>query len=214
MKTEERKKEDCELLDDYREFAWKRREIFNKGQSFLWQIDSDGLEKFKADNDLLPKPKLDKWNKWLVSDTFEGWFNFYDKDKEIQYGLIKGEWCLYENTFDPNSNLTDTRLATEDEILERLSAMAVKMGYVEGVEIQSFFGDHSELSNTGCARFNEVDREFWTGNCCVMQDGKWAKIISTPKLELSKEEWYERIGIDKHIEAITNYGYVVTLEKK
>ena len=35
-----------------------------------------------------------------------------------------------------------------------------------------------------------------------------------PNRELSKEEWYERIGIDKHIEAITKQGYLVTLEKK
>ena len=53
MKTEERKKEDCKLLDEYREFAWKNGLAIHE------------LDKFKADNDLLPKRielSKEEWN--------------------------------------------------------------------------------------------------------------------------------------------------------
>ena len=65
MKTEERKKEDCELLDALLNNYWIRRETSNKGKSLLWRIDSEALNQFKADNDLLPKRielSKEEWN--------------------------------------------------------------------------------------------------------------------------------------------------------
>jgi hypothetical protein len=202
MKTEERKIEDCELLDKYRKFTKEK----NRTNSVV------NMNQFKADNDLLPKPKLE-FNRWLNQDSNYNWMCFMDKDKNINYGInFQGDWfCCEANNTKPNE-MTE-RYATEDEILERLSVMAVKMGYFKGVEIESLYfkGETSGLYGNHLPMINKDG--FWYMGCVVMKDGKWANIIA-PKTELSKEEWYERIGIDKHIEAITKQGYVVTLEKK
>ena len=71
-------------------------------------------------------------------------------------------------------------------------------GRVEGVEVESLstkmvgklngkFAFDSSLPNLLFA-YDEV------ANSSIMKNGKWAKIISTPNRELSKEEWNERIG--------------------
>lgn len=173
------------------------------------------IEKFKADNDLLPKPKLE-FNRWIVNDEKKDWLVYYDRVNSLIYGIKQdiGTWFCNELNHNPNDYELN-RYANKEEILEKLSAMAKKMGYIEGVEVDSFVEGYKD---TLAGSFSITEHGIWadgkTYGILIMEYGKWANIISTPNRELSKEEWYERIGIDKHIEAITKQGYLVTLEKK
>jgi hypothetical protein len=204
MKTEERKIEDCELLDKYRKFTKEK----NRTNSVV------NMNQFKADNDLLLKPKL--VSGWYLDNIYNNKMLYFDFEKNINYGIVQDGTWLEKGACTAKGLFEDTlyTLATEAKILERLSAMAFKMGYVKRGNIESLYfkGETSGLYVNHLPMINEDG--FWYMGCVVMKEGKWAEIISTPKLELSKEEWYECIGIDKHIEAITKQGYVVTLEKK
>ena len=170
MKTEQRKKEDCELLDGF-------------CTSVGWDLMERELVQFKADNDLIAAPKL-AFNRWLVGDSELNWLMFVDDKLKICYGInIEGEW--FRVVEGHTSNQATDRYATEEEVIEKLSVMAERMGYVEGVEVLSLFFKHKQISGLvklGSPRFDEDG--FWYRGCLVMQNGKWAKIISTPKTEL------------------------------
>ena len=182
MKTEERKKEDCELLDAFVD---------------AWSIGTlvEHKEQFKADNDLLPKPKLE-FNRWIVNDDNVNWMVFYDNKINKVYGtrINCGSWICNDIDFYTPNDYEGNRYATEAEILEKLSAMAEKLGYVEGVEVESLVPIYKDVY-TGKLFFDNIG--LWckceTYNILIMENGKWAKII-TPNRELSKEEWNERIG--------------------
>lgn len=256
MKTEE-KELVVKWLDKFQEYFYKPTplcidEIFNQ---------------FKADNDLIVKDELE-FGRWIVCDEPVDtlWMVFFDNVKKIKYGTdSNGDWfCKTLNlnqNFDPQN-----RYATDEEILERLSKIAEKMGYVEGVEVEdACTGSKSKLIR----KYILMDEGLGFGGTWILYNGKWAKIISTPNCELSQEEWNERVNggtkeaptyeheltfkggkivdskfvrintgyektckeaikewanerlltpyydsIDKHIEAITKQGYLVTLEKK
>ena len=181
MKTEERKKEDCELLYDFMVYSMKQERTGFK----------DVLSQFKADNDLLPKPKLE-FNRWIVNDNYPEWICFMDSCNDINYGITEScEWFCFKNDGAKPNQKTE-RYATEAEILEKLSAMAEKMGYVEGVKIK-FLSCNETETKTKSDKFWIYNNNLRYGNIMIMKNGKWAKII-TPNIELSKEEWNERTG--------------------
>ena len=63
MKTEERKKEDCELLDKFKNGCLPSSQTKNQ-----YTFTDRGLNQFKADNDLLPKRielSKEEWNERL-----------------------------------------------------------------------------------------------------------------------------------------------------
>ena len=191
MKTEERKKEDCKLLDEFRHHWLNSHRLKYFYESDKLMID-ERLNQFKADNDLLPKPELE-FNRWIVADTDEKWIAFYTVGSI--YGVdSNGDWFSNDYTANP-TEWSSNRYATEAEILEKLSAVAVEMGYTEGVKVESLFERYKDIV-TG-KFFMDVDG-LWadckTYNILIMENGEWAKIISTPNQELSKEEWNERIG--------------------
>jgi len=64
MKTEERKKEDCKLLDEFRHHWLNSHRLKYFYESDKLMID-ERLNQFKADNDLLPKQlelSKEEWN--------------------------------------------------------------------------------------------------------------------------------------------------------
>ncbi len=185
MKTEQRKKEDCELLDKL--FS------YSKVNGMEYWID-----KFKADNDLLPKPKLE-FNRWIANDSWGDELFMYDKQNSLMYGTgADGSW-LYSDLFHGNPN-TDkgNRYATPEEIETKLSAMAVKMGYVEGVEVVDACVDTEE---TLIGSFHADGSGLGFGSTWILYNGKWAKIISKPK--------HIQDAID-----VLEKEYIITIEKK
>ena len=183
MKTEERKKEDCELLYDFMVYSMKQERTGFK----------DVLSQFKADNDLLPTQKLE-FNRWIVNDNYPEWICFMDSCNDINYGITEScEWFCFKNDGAKPNQKTE-RYATEEEILEKLSAIAEKMGYVEGVETECLSPiKGQELKGDIFFTFNESGlwMESSDGGNLIMKNGKWAKIISTPNRELSKVELLE-----------------------
>lgn len=194
MKDEERKKEDCELLYDFMVYSMKQERT-----GFC-----DVLNQFKADNDLLPKPRLE-FNRWIVSNS--GWMAMFDNVNDICYGIDTGDdWFFYELDDNNPNILSKNRYATEAEILEKLSAMADKLGYVEGVEVECLADKEVQICS---GEFKFVYGSFYALDInknfiLVLLDGKWAKIIAQK----------QPTKIDKHIKALTKAGYVVTIEKK
>ena len=181
------KKEEKELV-----VKWLDKLSNYLGSAYL----NENLDRFKADNDLIVKDEL--WNKWLVYKEYPKCMLYHDSKTQLVYGIdIFGEWYKPEK----NSNNFETCTeATPEEIETKLSAMAEKMGYVEGVKFEGFngveytFKGNIFTSNTSinCSvnqnEWNDKHGKHSVSNPFIMKDGIWAKITSTPNRELSTEE--------------------------
>lgn len=205
MKTEE-KELVCEWLDKL-------------GDDIRLEWVTVYLNQFKADNDLIVKDELE-FGRWICSDAFNNELFMYDNVNGLLYGVnANDEWiCDKLNDCCPNYD-TDNRYATSEEIESKLSAMAEKMGYIKGVEVVSAYDNTTKsILTNGFKMYSGTDlcaiTDDVSSNITIMKNGKWAEIISTPNRELSKQEWNERIGLDEHVKALTDLGYIVTVKKK
>lgn len=123
---------------------------------------------------------LDRW--YVGSDKL-----FVFEGKDVRYGINRvGKWFCSDRV----TSIYPTHiLATDEEVLERLSAYAKKQGYKEGVIISQdnlpyATNPRIELGSTiGNGGFSLVDNHLCFDLLSIMQDGKWADIIEEPKQE-------------------------------
>lgn len=190
MKNEQRKKEDRELI---RDCFWKFKVRGLNAEQVIKQL---GLE---------PKPKLEL-NRWIVIDKFDNWMIYLNGDGFDFYGVdSNGEWMynfidLKRNskTIQNYNNDSSYRYATDEEILDRLSKVAVKMGYKERqseclyepknrediILIESVF----ELDNDGDLWIIEDSSLGYRHSNCIFRNGKWADFIETDSEKIERLE--------------------------
>jgi len=141
------------------------------------------IEKLKNFNEPL------QFGRWIKDDEHPKWLGFYDKENNIHYGITgSGNWIKQECVDNPN-NYSRNRYATDQEILDGLSKMALKMGFKKGCsfELDDFLWGRSYGGKRGTNHldsepiFKYEDNTLYIikgYNCLViMKGGKWAKII-------------------------------------
>lgn len=193
MKTQERKKEDCELIEMFANY------FLNSGRVYLTR---ETVDQFKADNDLLPKPKIE-FNRWIVDDVEPNWLMFVDSERGVRYGINTwGKW--FYSFGDYISEQKSERYATKEEILERLSKIAEKMGYVKGAEVNCLI-IHKKERLTGGFRVESgclyaYSNSESADDTQIMKDGKWAKVIENTTEQQLQEIKEEVKAFKKRIE--------------
>jgi hypothetical protein len=229
-KTEQRKKEDCELLYD----LMTRFDAIEK-YSFL-DINEIVLD-FKKDNDLLPTPKL-KLNRWIVDNRYPEWMCKITENNA--FGInSEGDWFEEEYLEDHKILHKTERYATTEEILEKLTKIAIKKGYTTkqsecltvSLECKIDFNNCKIIYNGSLWLISGSD-----SNKILDENGNWAKFIEDPEetkstleaainvwkalevlkqvVEISKASNKQSKSTKEAIEALTEAGYIVTIEKK
>ena len=140
-----------------------------------------------------PKEEL-PFDRWYVDDRFPAFICFYGTHKT--YGLsYAGDWSIWKGVHVPDGNY---KLATDEQILEKLSAYAASIGVKTGATIVSFIFQEPrllELNNRGFVYYSEVNRLSFNGYY-VMMDGKWATVVQQPKtVEEEIQAIKEHLGI-------------------
>ena len=199
MKTEQRKKEDRELIYDLLSF-------FDSIESYTFNDVKTNFDFFIKDRSLEAKPKLEL-NRWIV-DVNSEFMMFYDSNNLSLYGVnFKGEW-VYDGEESFNSLVrevslcgekTKYRYATDEEILERLSKIAVEMGYKERQsECLWQLSSQEEIDLSSCIFELGSEGDLWIiddnyikgykASNCIFKDGKWAKFIETDTERIERLE--------------------------
>lgn len=187
-KTEQRKKEDRELIADYgsylkRAFSFENKSIFEDTKRF---IKSENLE---------AKPKLEL-NRWIVDSDCPDWLWLYSED--VQYGIYEnGGWGKKHSKGIERSFSSTERYATNEEIFEGLSKIAIQKGYKEK-QSECLFSDHIFIDLKSCCfvynyELNElrVRNSKGGGANRIFKDGKWANFIEetdSEKIERLEKE--------------------------
>ena len=190
MKTEQRKKEDRELIERFcSRFAgnsyFSCDSIIKKSSEF---IKSENLE---------AKPKLEL-NRWIVNDNSPEWMIYLKGDTE--YFGMEGK-KFFKRKYRGNNiarleqynSRVGFRYATNEEILEGLSKIAVEMGYKER-QSECLYSciDSVDLSNSVFEL--STNGSLWITSCsplelnCIFKDGKWAKFIETDTERIERLE--------------------------
>lgn len=139
-----------------------------------------------------------QFGRWITSDGYPIWLAMYDNINNLFYGLnAYGEWFC-EGLYDKYPNfLSINRYATEKEILDGLSKMALKLGYEKGVKVDTnsiftyhYLGNVRIRHNT----FVFLNNTLCIGTIPIMYNGKWATII--------KQEPTTLESLEKRIEAL------------
>lgn len=132
-----------------------------------------------------------QFERWVKDDRAPKYLAFFDEENSLYYGInVSGEWIKREGAFNPN-NCNENRYATDQEILDGLSGMALKLGYKKGVrvDISSIVKDcifTDELISYNHFKF--IDNILYLDNNCIMKDGKWATIIKQEPATLESLE--------------------------
>ena len=97
-----------------------------------------------------------QFGRWIKDDRYPKWMAFFDKEDALFYGIgLSGGWfCKKEY----RKNLQDSeRYATDQEILDGLSEMALKLGF------------------DGPFSYGFKNNEFkeWMKNKTILKDGVW-----------------------------------------
>jgi len=123
------------------------------------------IEKLKNFNEPL------QFGRWIKDDTSPNWLAFYNKENNLLYGINgSGNWMEHESVgFNPN-NCDRNRYATDQEILDGLSEMALKLGY-DG----PFSYD-----------FKNIEFKEWMKNKTILKDGVWLSNEPTTLESLEK----------------------------
>tara|TARA_B110000967_G_C18442448_1_gene343865 strand:+ start:48 stop:569 length:522 start_codon:yes stop_codon:yes gene_type:complete len=135
------------------------------------------------------------FDRWYVDDSDPKYIGFEGLDS--RYGLNRsGDWFRSDKPREGRRIVKGLRLATDAEILEKLSAYAASIGVKTGATIESFiFGEPRslEFNSRGFIYYSEVNRLSFNG-CYVMMDGKWATVLEEPKTIEDRLE-----AIEKHL---------------
>jgi len=146
-----------EIMDLYYDYI--NEEITTKEQA------EKLIEKLKNFNEPL------QFGRWIKDDNVPKWLAFYDKENSLIYGVsIIGKWFKNDIVnLNPNED-SSNRYATDQEILDGLSKMALKLGY-DG----PFSYDFKNIE------FNE-----WMKNKTILKDGVWLSNEPTTLESLEK----------------------------
>lgn len=176
MKSEERKKEDCELLDALQEQMSLLAPSLKKDLML-----KECFAKFKADNDLLPK----NVSGWYLSRKYKEWVVYYDFEKNIIYGIdLDNDWFLNQIGNDGNID-PDDYPATQQQVEERLFPFFEKM-YPKGSRAKCLYYNLFEDIND---ELNPCrDNNVWIGGTCIMKDGILAEFIEESEVDKLKAE--------------------------
>lgn len=197
MKDEQRKKEDSELI-------YQLLTCFDCVENYTFSDIKTEFDDFIKDRDLEPKLKLEL-NRWIVNDSLDNWMIYLDGDGFDFYGVDSdGEWMYTLFNLERNSktiqdynNDSSYRYATDEEILDRLSKVAVKMGYKErrseclsdigGIEEVNLSRSDFELANENLWIIEDSSLGYRYSNC-ILRNGKWAKFIETDSEKIERLE--------------------------
>jgi len=201
MKYEQRKKEDRELI--------KRFADYISTNDCDRVVTACRAERFIKSENLEAKPKLEL-NRWIVRDGWEEWMiylenngKYYGVDKAGNYmtGSIDGDIILMSY-----NDCEVYRYATDEEILERLSKIAIQKGYKEKQSECLFASDNEEIDFTKCRFDMQGNNELWVTNTessggwkrsnCIFKNGKWAKFIETDSEKIER--------LEKRVELLEN----------
>lgn len=119
-------------------------------------------------------------NKWFVDKRYDAWLMYYT-DKGTRYGRdYVGNWVEETDNCPNPYNDKDNRVATKEEVEQKLKKEAIKRGYKDGVKYK-YIGDNERV----CTLKGELELHV-TGSECyltdghggsVFENGKWAEII-------------------------------------
>ena len=148
------------------------------------------LEQFKKDNNLFSEDKL---NKWLVNDNSKLWLGFTDGEG-LFYGIDAFGNSFYFENEEYRIKESD-RVATESEVQERLTKLALKLGYCERQsECLSGYGSYKIDLESITFDFRNGDNTLLIEdiNCkrnVIFDNGIWADFICEPtEIEQLMEE--------------------------
>jgi len=127
--------------------------------------------------------------KWYKSQKGAIVFCEDTDDKELIYGYgftSCGIW--YESNKKPFQS-NRWREATNEEIFEALKNQCDKLGFKNGVYVDSLCEQEIGIIDLEFKTTYKADKnEFWRGGYCLFKDGKWATIIETiTKSEAEKQ---------------------------
>ena len=144
------------------------------------------------------------FGRWIVDDGFPNWMVMYDNVNNLIYGLdSKGDWFCNVLDLENPSDYRNNRYATEEEILSKLSKVAVKLGFVEGAKV-NLYGDfwgrsrggEKGVNTLGAQKFSyyndNLNYKVGESNLVIMYKGEWAKIIKEPKTDKERIEILEK----------------------
>lgn len=158
------------------------------------------LEQFKKDNNLITEDKL---NKWLVNDGFPEFICFTDGNG-LFYGINQIGDYFYNKNLRYTTQESD-RIATESEVQERLTKLALKLGYGER-QSECLSGRHRDegirwKNDNVTFRFDSKTNSLLVSGLsnywlCIFEDGIWAKFIPTEyeKIEAQIKELQAKLN--------------------
>jgi hypothetical protein len=127
------------------------------------------------------RPKEEKpLNRWYVDDRFPAFICFYGIHKT--YGLsYTGDWSIWKGVHVPDGNY---KLATDEQILEKLSAYATSIGIMAGATFVALgrdfrikIEDKPSIGFTYNTEYNSLLFDGWL----IMRDGKWVAVVEETK---------------------------------
>jgi hypothetical protein len=161
------------------------------------------------------------FDRWYVVDDFPEALYFVSPKESLSYG-IAGNGAWYS---DINDEIEEYyRLATDKEIVEKLSAHATSIGIMAGATIINSNGYNYVLSNNkeGFVYRGNVNTLYFN-SYQVMQDGKWTTVVANkpPKDVISASEEHIKVTIELdeyHTQCgdgcCTDYGTVTKVNGK
>jgi hypothetical protein len=139
---------------------------------------------------------------WRISADDSYWM-CYLKDGKYVFGINSvGDWITW-GEFEPDED----RLATDDEVKQRLTRLVNGMGYKEGVTVKNLVFSDEFLIKSNDLKFDISDVGFYfiqLGGFSIWHSDKgWAKIVEKPKFEVEKgcknhiqESWSKENGAE------------------
>ena len=138
------------------------------------------------------------FDRWYVDDSDLKYIGFEGLD--CRYGLSRaGDWFRADKPREGRRIVKGLRLATDAEILEKLSAYAASIGVKTGATIINSNGYNYVLPDNkeGFVYRGNVNTLYFN-SYQVMKDGKWATIVANkpPKDVISASEEHIKVTIE------------------
>lgn len=184
-----------EYFDDYAYFLQEVREskgwIYLKYQDYCdeWYISRD--EGFSVNaKELFEEENKSGWYRYEKGIGKTNWLMFHDFENNVYYGFNEdsGSWFYNKYEVEESSNSV---LASNEEVIQRLTEEAEKRGYKQGVKIKALVsgGQLKYKLNDRKPSLNYKNNTFYYGGTLIMKDGVWAEIIVESAFK-ELHEWY------------------------
>ena len=157
-----------------------------------------------------PKEEL-PFDRWYVDDRFPAFICFYGTHKT--YGLsYAGDWSIWKGVHVPDGNY---KLATDEQILEKLSAYAASIGVKAAAKFKEIGGYYSimiEEKPIVGFKYVKAMNALYFNNWLMMQDGKWVTVVVEQNSYIESKatgKWREfieqRKTLEEEIQAIKKH---------